>query len=317
LEDGALNDIGAGFSSSPEAQMADSSKLTTVGLGEVSVGRKCSIGERVTVVFSRPGTVRLGDYVALGDDVRIIVDGGEVQIGDWTTLHGDCLVMSTQGVRIGAHCWFGQNSVIDGTGGLVIGDGVRVGMFSQIWTHVAAGEQIEGCTLFAATPTVIEDDVWLVGTCTVGSGVTIGARTIALAGSNVTKSCPPASTVAGAPAKVKEGLSFYRPVTLDEKFAMLDQWLTEWSAGSPESTVSISDGRISVQGASGERVEFYKEEPAFVRALGSDRPETTICCVETKEYVKSFSALEKTVLKWLAGNKARFYEWGRRATPAV
>lgn len=68
------------------------------------VGRRCSIGDSVSVHFSAPGRVVIGDYVAIGDNVRFLVNGGVVHLGDWTTLHGDCLVMSTKGAHIGAHC---------------------------------------------------------------------------------------------------------------------------------------------------------------------------------------------------------------------
>lgn len=191
------------------------------GVGTIEVGQACSIGENVQVVFARPATLRLGDYVTLGDGVKMIIDGGDVSIGDWTTLHADTLVLSKTGVSIGQHCWFGQNTVLDGTGGLTVENGVRIGMYSQLWSHVAAGEQIEGCTLFGERPIHVESDVWLVGSCIVASGVRIGRRTVALIGSNLTKDAPAEVVLAGSPAKVKEGLSFYKSVTLDEKFAML------------------------------------------------------------------------------------------------
>lgn len=293
--------------------MSGIGNLTTTGPGDVVMGRHCSIGDGVTVIFLRSGTLRLGDYVSLGNDVRLIIDGGDVDIGDWTTLHRDCLVMSTNGVLIGAHCWFGQNSVIDGTGGLSIGDGVRVGMYSQIWTHVAAGEQIEGCVLFGATPTVIENDVWLVGTCTVGSGVTIGERTVALAGSNVTKSCPPHSTLAGSPAKVKEGLSFYRSISLSEKFDMLENWLVEIVG---DATIARSEGLITVANAEGDRILFYARAGDFHAAKDRQSQGTALCCVETKDHVKAYTELEMRILKALAGNKARFYDRSR-GSPAT
>lgn len=285
------------------------SDIETNGAGEIILGRGGSIGRGVTAHFAAPGRITIGDYVALGDNVRLVVSGGDVEIGDWTTLHPDCLVMSTQGVSIGAHCWFGQNCVIDGTGGLTIGDGVRVGMFSQLWTHVAAGEQIEGCTLFGATPSVIEQDVWLVGTCTVGSGVTVGARTVALAGSNITKSCPPNSTLAGAPAKVKEGISFYREVSLAEKFEMLRGWLVAYAAGAPADSARIiaNDDALTVEHSSGASVVFYRTVAGFEAARMSPDGSVTLCCVENKKYVKVFTAAEKDVLKYLEGNKARFY----------
>ena len=254
------------------------------GVGEVSIGRNCSIGEGVSVHFSAPGAVTIGDYVAIGDNVRVMASGGDVHIGDWTTLHSDCLVMSTKGVR--------------------------VGMFSQLWTHVAAGEQIEGCTLFGATPSVIENDVWLVGTCTLGSGVTVGQRTVALAGSNITKSCPANSTLAGAPAKVKEGISFYREVSLDEKFEMLRHWLQQYLAESAVGSAKLAanDGAIVVEYDLSQKVAFFKTAAAYEDAKLHPEEGVTLCCVENKKYVKVFSQAEKAVLKYLEGNKARFYD---------
>ena len=52
------------------------------------------------------------------------------------------LILAEEEMKIGHNCWFGQHTVLDATGGLEIHNGVRVGMFSQIWTHVASGEQI-------------------------------------------------------------------------------------------------------------------------------------------------------------------------------
>jgi len=280
--------------------------MKIIGNGSVELGQACSIGDNVTVIFPQPGSVRIGDYVALGDGVRIIVDSGTVEIGDWTTLHPNCLVMAEKYVKIGQHCWFGQNTVIDGTGGLTIDDGVRVGMYSQLWTHVAAGEQIEGCTLYGKTPSHIGKDVWLVGSCVVGSGVSIGERVVALAGSNIVKDVPDHSVVAGAPAKVKEGLSFYREVSLPEKMQMLASWLREMESVTRDTpNLSIEDGLITIQFDSIEKVRFFENRSDYEAA---DRTVgTTDVCVETKQYRKQLTQAERTVFKYLGGNKARFY----------
>lgn len=276
--------------------------------GSVTVGRGCSIGAGAKIMFAGPGSVELGDYVTIGDDVKMIVEGGAVSIGEWSTLHAGTTVLCKNGVSIGAHCWFGQNSVIDGTGGLTIENGVRVGMYSQLWTHVAAGEQIEGCTLYGETPSHIEPDVWLVGTCTLGSGVRIGRRTVALAGSNITKSCPPNVVLAGAPARVKDGLSFYRDISLDEKFELLSGWISDAPFASGEGvSLDVDETKITLtiddQGA----VIFYKRSADFIAAASRQQDGVTLCCVESKRYVKMFSDAERRVLKYLSGNKARFY----------
>lgn len=286
-------------------------EINKTGAGVVEMSSTCAIGENVQIIFARPGTVTLGDYVTLGDGVKMIVDGGNVSIGDWTTLHADTLVLSKTGVSIGQHCWFGQNTVLDGTGGLTIENGVRVGMYSQLWTHVAAGEQIEGCTLFGERPIHVESDVWLVGSCIVASGVRIGRRTVALIGSNLTKDAPAHVVLAGSPAKVKEGLGFYRTVELDEKFNMLTGWVDSFctSQAAPDiPALERADDMLTLDFGSDGKLVFCKTEAAFDKATAERSPGTTVACIENKRYVKALTAAEKRVMKFLGGNKARFYQ---------
>lgn len=283
--------------------------IEIIGEGEVVVGRNTTVGAGAKVVFHHPATLTIGDYCSIGGGGKFIVSGGPVTIGDWTSLHDNCLVLSTTGVEIGQHGWFGQNTVLDGTGGLTIGSGVRVGMYSQIWSHVAAGEQIEGCTLYGERPVVIEDDVWLVGSCICASGVTIGRRTVALIGSNITKSWPADMVLAGSPAQPKESLSFYRSLSIDQKWGLLKGWLSDLEG--ELGLIRLDDGGRGVlayqcdeAGDSG-TIVFVIDADAEVEALRR-YPDATLCNVTTKRYTKRLTAIEQRVLKALAGNKARF-----------
>ncbi|MCW6537276.1 acyltransferase [Sphingomonas lycopersici] len=282
--------------------MAD---IDVIGPGSVTIGKGSSIGTNVRAIFSAPTRIILGDYVSIGDNTKFIIENGDVTIDDWSTLHNDCSLFSKRGVIIGQHCWFGQSCVIDGTGGMTIRNGVRVGMYSQLWSHVAAGEQIEGCTLFAETPTVLEEDVWLVGTCFVASGVTVGRRTVALSGSNVTKSCEANSVIAGAPARVREGVNFYKPITLREKMALLAGWLEDFCVlyNLPRGSLTVTDAAIALDAGSDGRIVFHRDDGAVFEGDGR----TTHCCLTSKRYLKAFTPIEHKVLKFLSGNKARFY----------
>jgi acetyltransferase-like isoleucine patch superfamily enzyme len=274
-------------------------------MSQAIIGRKTAFAESAQVVSTGKGKVVVGDYCRIGPGVKFVVGEEDVLVGDWTTLHDGTLVLGGKGVRIGAHCWFGQNCILDGSGGLTIGSGVRVGMYSQIWSHVAAGEQIEGCTLIGDRPVAIDDDVWLVGSCIVASGVTIGRRVVALIGSNVTKSVVPEVVIAGSPARPKEGLSFYRAVALPEKFQMLGGWVEEIAV---KRGLELSSGegwlRLARPGESG--VLFFALDGVTRDRLAREYPGATICCVEDKTYNKTFSAVEEAVLRDLSGNKARF-----------
>lgn len=284
-------------------------QFSVQGDGNVEVATTAQISPEAQIIFHSPGRVTIGDYCVIGPGVKFICAGGDVSIGDWTTLHERCLVLSGKGVEIGAHCWFGQNSIIDGTGGIIIGRGVRVGMYSQLWSHVGAGEQIEGCTLIGERPVVIEDDVWLVGSCIVASGVTVGQRTVALIGSNITKSCSSNTVLAGSPAIPKPNISFYRQISLDEKWEMIKKWLEEISANinaiSEKNDVTGIFFLRNEQASEVEIIIFVKDvkTASFTR---KHHPKATICCVEDKTYNKCLTTIEYRVLKSLCGNKARF-----------
>lgn len=281
-------------------------QIIVQGEGDVRIGERCTIAPSAQIVFTQSGSVEIGDYCVIGPGVKIVVNGGVVRIGDWTSLHDNCLLLCTQGLTIGQHCWFGQNAVLDGSGGLTIGNGVRVGMFSQLWSHVAAGEQIEGCTLFGMRPLVLEDDVWLVGSCICASGITIGRRTVALIASNITKSWGPELVIAGSPANVKEGLSFYQDIELDQKFSMLRGWLEEAVLGTTmQLEESEHDEILSVRETDGTTVEFVKLVSRFMQRQGNDA-QRTLCCVENKRYTKRLTDIEQRLLKSLSSNKARF-----------
>ena len=276
------------------------------GVGTVEIGHSSSIGDNVQIIFSMPGKVVIGDYCSLGPGVKIICSGGDATIGDWTTLHDGCLVLSGKHNVIGDHCWFGQLSVLDGSGGLTIGRGVRVGMYSQIWSHVAAGEQIEGCTLYGERPVTIEDDVWLVGSCIVASGVTLGRRTVALIGSNITKSWPENSVLAGSPAAPKQNISFYKQITLDEKWVLLSGWASDISRELHLTLTADTKEALVLADETGGRVFFAKLSSA-ASELRATHPGATVCCIDDKTYNKCLTTVEKRVLKYLAGNKARFF----------
>ncbi|MGY2171693.1 acyltransferase [Pseudomonas gingeri] len=276
------------------------------GDGDVVCGKRSSFGEGVKFIFKSPRKIVIGDYVTFGDNVKIVVEDGDVFVDDWTTVHSNVLILCAAGVSIGQHCWFGQNTILDGTGGLTIGNGVRVGMYSQIWSHIAAGEQIEGCVFFSASPVFIEDDVWLVGSCTVGSGLTIGRRAVCLSGSNVTRSIPENVTVAGAPAKIREAIKAYKTKTLDEKFSMMRVWaLAFCNESGGRWFLSVSDESVLVIcSVDMERVKIFKSADDYASCdlpVGDSK-----FCVESKSYSKSFTEGEEELMRYLSGNKARF-----------
>lgn len=265
----------------------------------VKLGKYNSIGKNVIIDIVGPNksdsTIVFGDNNIINDDTKIIVSG-DLKIGDWNVFHNNMLIMAEKFILIGHNCWFGQNTILDGTGGLNIGNGVRVGMYSQIWTHVGSGERIEGCTLYSKRETVINDDVWLVGSCIVGSGIELGSRSTYLISSVVTKNTLPNKTYSGTPAKLIESLNFYKQISLEEKFEMLKSWLLKFSKLYKVNLQITSEGLLLKD----ENNEVLFTTKSDINLTGS------VFYLESKTYKKTNSSLEREIYSFLYGNKARF-----------
>lgn len=168
---------------------------------EVHVGVNCHIGERVvfTGYGGRPAKrVVIGDNVRIEDDCRIYVTN--LEIGDYFTLHNHALVTGIQDITIGHSVWVGQNCILNGTGRLDIGNGVGIGAYSQLWTHIRHGDTLQGCRWDSAGELLVGEDAWFVGHVIV-SPIVAARRSMAMVGSVVTRDMEENRTYGGAPAK--------------------------------------------------------------------------------------------------------------------
>ncbi len=269
----------------------------------VVLGKYNKIGKNVEIILkdAEGSSAFFGDNNIINDNTRIIING-RISVGDWNVFHNDMLVMADDHINIGHNCWFGQNTILDGAGGLEIGNGVRVGMYSQIWTHVASGELIEGCNLFAKRKTIIQDDVWLVGSCIVSSGLTLGKRSTALINSVLTKSTEPNRAYAGSPAKLMEGVNFYNPISIDDKYNMILDWVKEFVSIEKNISFVKNDYEIILENSENyDKVTFTK-----LQSINYEITDDSIFFLSNKKYIKTNNELERKVYKFLYGNKARF-----------
>jgi acetyltransferase-like isoleucine patch superfamily enzyme len=186
---------------------------------DVTAGANCHIGERVTFtgLNGNPAQkVVLGDNCRIDDDCRIYVD--RIEVGDNFTLNNHCLLGAVEPVNIGHSVWVGQNTILNGTDNLTIGNGVGIGAYSQLWTHIRHGDTVQGCRWDSTGPLNIGDDVWLVGHVIV-SPINAAPRSMALVGSVVTKDMEENHVYGGSPAKDitdKVGPQF-EDISIDEK----------------------------------------------------------------------------------------------------
>ncbi len=131
-----------------------------------------------------------------------------IEIGSGTAVMPYAKLVAGFGGRliVGKTCSIHSFDVLYGfTGGLSIGDGVRIGVHTMF---ISANHNIEDPLKgpneqgFASEGIKIESGAWIGAGCKVLDGVTIGERAVVGAGSVVTRDIPANSVCVGVPARV-------------------------------------------------------------------------------------------------------------------
>ena len=148
--------------------------------------KKFGLRMRITgrVVFTGGGKILCGDDLLiksnLFDSVKIhIGPNASLRFGNKVFLNNGVAISCSSNIKIGSNCAIADECLIIDNDFHGVGD-----------------------KLPKKAPIIIEDDVWLATRVIVLKGVTIGKGSVVGAGSVVTKSIPPNSFAAGAPAKV-------------------------------------------------------------------------------------------------------------------
>lgn len=154
----------------------------------------------IKVFKDRQGGVRIGDNVEVGCD--ICVDGGNVVIGNNTTIRHYSEINCTVGVTIGNDVIISNNCIIYDNNSHPTNPQKRIimtqsGFYGDLWR----------CKYADSKPVIIEDNVWIGQRSMILKGVTIGKGSVVAANSVVTKDVPQYSLVAGNPAHIVKNIS--------------------------------------------------------------------------------------------------------------
>ena len=118
-----------------------------------------------SVIIMDGANVELGDHVYIGPNVKILP--GNLKIGDYSKIHDGVYINPKKHILLGHLAWIGQNSILDGTGGITAGNFLGVGIGSSLYSHIRHGDILEGSLYEKDKELIIEDDVWFVGMCLV------------------------------------------------------------------------------------------------------------------------------------------------------
>ncbi|WP_202614757.1 DapH/DapD/GlmU-related protein [Elioraea sp. Yellowstone] len=104
-------------------------------------------------------------------------------------------------VTVGRHVWIGPWVMLDGSGGLTIGDHVSLSAGVQIYTHDTVHWAVSGGVVPPRRASVaVGDRVYVGSQSVIAQGVTIGRKCVISANSLVIDDVPEATIVGGVPA---------------------------------------------------------------------------------------------------------------------
>jgi carbonic anhydrase/acetyltransferase-like protein (isoleucine patch superfamily) len=120
--------------------------------------------------------------------------------GEGTSVYDECLILGD--VTVGAHCWIGPFTVLDGSrGALRIGDYTQISAGAQVYTHHSLAQCLTGgrSPLFVAD-TTIGRCCYIAPHVVITAGTVLGDHCAVAAGSVVDGQFPSFSFIAGLPA---------------------------------------------------------------------------------------------------------------------
>lgn len=151
---------------------------------------------RVRAQWNR--TLPIGDY---------LVDRWQkaqmLGFGEKSSIYDSSLVLGT--VTVGKNTWIGPFTVLDGSGGLTIGDNCSISAGVQIYTHDTVDWAISGGEKSPQhAPVSIGHHCYIGPNVIVSKGVRIGNRCIIGANSFVNSDIPDDARAWGTPAKIQQ-----------------------------------------------------------------------------------------------------------------
>jgi acetyltransferase-like isoleucine patch superfamily enzyme len=142
-------------------------------------------------------------HVPLGDLIfDRHVTAQQYGFGEGTTCYDSVLILGD--VRVGKNSWIGPNVVLDGTGGLEIGDFVSISAGVQIYSHSSVNwsQSLGLHTSIESAPTRIGNGVYIGPNAVIQMGISVGEQAIIGALSFVNKDVPSNARAYGVPAQI-------------------------------------------------------------------------------------------------------------------
>ena len=259
-------------------------------------------------IRGKKGNISFGDYCTIHEKCRFYTTN-EFKMGDYGIIHNNTLFQGYKPCIIGHNAWIGQNSIINATDTLNIGNNFAIGASSKIWTHAFHGDLLLGCKIAVGIPDFesksgeisIGDDFWGMGQITIGPGVKIGHKVIALSNSLITKDIPNNTIVGGVPAKPVEidgDFKAYKNLNENEKFNLMEKFAVQFS--------QIKNVKIEINSKNKILILGDKEIIINVGENMERDVDVSYFDIIKRTYTKKHNYLEKEFMNFIIGYRARF-----------
>ena len=203
-------------------------KNSKIIANNIDIHESVEIGDNVDI---RCNTIKIDKFSKIGNDVKINCKNFEA--GSWLFMwdrvevgRGGC-TGSNSNVKIGNHVGIFEDTIINPSESVEIGDDVGIGAEVMIWTHGAWLDVTQGFPSdFGSVK--IGKNVWLPARSIVLPNVEIGDNTVIGIGSIINRSLPKGCFAAGSPCKVIKENCY--PVNLSdkEKYNILSGVCKDW-----------------------------------------------------------------------------------------
>lgn len=175
--------------------------------GELSILEAGAEIDCERLIIGLHGTIRKNAIIR-GRDIEI---GSNFYMDHHAEIGGGSCFDANSRLRIGDNCHLGSYSIINTAREVTIGNNVGIGRLSNIYTHGAYLNVLEGFPEQWG-PVKIGNNVWIPN-ATIMPGVTIGDNTVIAACSMVNRDIEGGGLWAGIPARRIEGVKYPDPWT--------------------------------------------------------------------------------------------------------
>lgn len=184
--------------SSPYPPDSPGGRVSPGRLDELMAELRALLAQEMNVVQQRwERTLPLAEYV-----VDRWQKAKALSFGEGTSIYDSSLVLGS--VKVGRNVWIGPFTVLDGSGGLMIGDHCSISAGVQIYTHDTVKWATSGGSApVDRAPVTIGSRCYIGPNAIISKGVTIGDGCVIGANSLVNADVPAEMKAWGTPAKIQ------------------------------------------------------------------------------------------------------------------